>query len=177
MPLGKRWGSRLAVLLTLLGGLLAAGAAEAQDELFVANQGNHSVTVYSRTAGGNTAPLRTLSGAATGLDGPIGLAVTATGPAVDRDFNGDGKADILWRDTSGAVAIWLMNGTAVASTGILGTVTTDWTIVGVGDFNGDARADILWRHTSGALAVWLMNGTNVIGTSFPGGAGTSWQIQ
>ena len=64
--MGTRW-SRLAVLLTLLGGLLVAGAAEAQEELFVANDTNNSITVYGRTAGGNIAPLRTLSGAATGL--------------------------------------------------------------------------------------------------------------
>ena len=30
------------------------------------------------------------------------------------DFNGDGKADILWRHTSGALVIWFMNGTTVA---------------------------------------------------------------
>jgi len=31
-------------------------------------------------------------------------------------FNGDGKADILWRNTSsGDVALWLMNGAAIAS--------------------------------------------------------------
>ncbi len=30
-----------------------------------------------------------------------------------RDFNGDGKADLLWRDTSGNVAIWEMNGTTI----------------------------------------------------------------
>ena len=29
------------------------------------------------------------------------------------DFNGDGKSDILWRDTSGNVAIWEMNGTTI----------------------------------------------------------------
>jgi hypothetical protein len=29
------------------------------------------------------------------------------------DFNGDGKTDILWQDTSGNVAIWQMNGTAI----------------------------------------------------------------
>ena len=49
------------------------------DELLVANSarmdGNSSVTVYSRTANGDTAPLRTLSGAATGLSVPFGLAV------------------------------------------------------------------------------------------------------
>ena len=30
------------------------------------------------------------------------------------DFNGDGKADILWRHTSGRVDIWLMNGTSIS---------------------------------------------------------------
>jgi hypothetical protein len=53
--------------------------AWAQEELFVANfgatVGAGSITVYSRTASGNTAPLRTLSGAATGLFNPAGLFV------------------------------------------------------------------------------------------------------
>ena len=26
------------------------------------------------------------------------------------DFDGDGKADILWRNTNGAVTVWLMDG-------------------------------------------------------------------
>jgi DNA-binding beta-propeller fold protein YncE len=57
--------------------LLAVGtrAALAQDELFVTNGGGDTVTVYARTANGNTAPLRTISGAATGLSTPRGLAV------------------------------------------------------------------------------------------------------
>jgi len=29
------------------------------------------------------------------------------------DFNGDYKADVLWQNSSGARAIWLMNGTTV----------------------------------------------------------------
>jgi DNA-binding beta-propeller fold protein YncE len=75
--MGTRW-SRLAVLLTLFGGLLVAGTAEAQEELFVADVNTNAVTVYSRTAGGNTAPLRTLTGAATALSGPVRLAVDVT---------------------------------------------------------------------------------------------------
>jgi len=47
----------------------------ANNELLVVNQVTNSVTVYARTASGNVAPLRTLSGAATGLSNPIGLAV------------------------------------------------------------------------------------------------------
>ena len=174
--MGTRW-SGLAVLLTLLGGLLVAGAAEAQEELFVANVGNNSVTVYSRTASGKTAPLRILSGAATGLSGPEGLAVTASSRAVDRDFNGDANADILWRNTSGAVAIWLMNGNSVIGSVVLGTVTTDWTIGGVGDFNGDAKADLLWRNTSGAVSIWLMNGTTIASAVVLGTVTTDWTIE
>jgi ELWxxDGT repeat protein len=32
------------------------------------------------------------------------------------DFNGDGKADVLWRKTDGTLADWTMNGSIVAST-------------------------------------------------------------
>jgi len=38
------------------------------------------------------------------------------------DFNGDGKADILWRDVAGNIAIWLMVGAAVASSTTQGNV-------------------------------------------------------
>ena len=63
------------------------------------------------------------------------------------DFNGDGKADILWRHTSGAVAIWFMNGSHIAGMGSLGNISADWVVERVGDFNGDSKADILWRNT------------------------------
>jgi hypothetical protein len=47
------------------------------NEVVVANPGNNtnSITVYTRTASGNTAPLRTLTGAFTGLSGPGGVVV------------------------------------------------------------------------------------------------------
>ena len=62
----------------------------------------------------------------------------------------DGKADILWRHTSGATYLWLMNGLSVLSIGSLGVVGPDWSIAAVRDFDGDGKADIVWRHTSGA---------------------------
>ena len=92
------------------------------------------------------------------------------------DFNGDGKADILWRHTSGAVDIWLMNGTEQQRQRLARQRAADWTIQGVGDFNGDGKADILWRHTSGAIYIWLMNGTSISGSGSPGSGGTDWQI-
>ena len=57
-----------------------------------------------------------------------------------RDFNGDGKADFLWRDTTGDVAIWLMNGTTdPLSAWYVGTVPTSLVDRGTGDFNGDGK--------------------------------------
>jgi hypothetical protein len=36
------------------------------------------------------------------------------------DFNGDGKADILWQNTStGMVTMWLMNGTSMTNWAII----------------------------------------------------------
>jgi hypothetical protein len=52
-------------------------AGLAQDEIFVSNQNNNSVTVFDRTADGNVAPLRTIVGASTGLSTPEGIAVDA----------------------------------------------------------------------------------------------------
>jgi hypothetical protein len=56
---------------------------------------------------------------------PVSWSIVETG-----DFNGDGKSDILWRDTSGNTAIWFMNG-ATPTGASLGVVSTDWTIQGL----------------------------------------------
>jgi hypothetical protein len=39
------------------------------------------------------------------------------------DFNGNGEADVLWRDDSGGVAIWMMDGATVSSFGTMGNVS------------------------------------------------------
>src|SRR2546426_865500 len=77
------------------------------------------------------------------------------------DFDGDGRADILWRNTStGQNYVYLMNGTAILTEGYLRTVADlNWTIAGVGDFDGDGKADILWRNSAtGENYIYLMNG-------------------
>jgi hypothetical protein len=74
------------------------------------------------------------------------------------DFNGDGLSDIAWRDTSGNLAIWLMNAGQILSAGSLGLVPTTWSIVGQRDFDGDGNYDLLWRDSGGNTAIWLMNG-------------------
>jgi hypothetical protein len=96
------------------------------------------------------------------------------------DFNADGKSDVLWHDTSGDIAIWEMDGTAVLNpnTAGLGNLSTAWSIVGTGDFNGDGKSDILLRDTSGDVAIWEMNGTTILNpnTAGVGNVAGSWQI-
>jgi probable HAF family extracellular repeat protein len=100
---------------------------------------------------------------------------SATGNA--HDFNGDGKSDILWRQTGGATALWLMNAAQVASSGGLGTVPSSWQIVGQRDFNGDGKHDLLWRDgTSGTVAIWLLNGQQMTQSGSLGAVGASWVI-
>ena len=93
------------------------------------------------------------------------------------DFNGDGKADVLWQNTSGSRALWLMNGTTSAAACFLPSVATSWSIVGSGDFNGDGQMDILWQNSSGARAIWLMTGTTYSSSVYFGTAATSWNIR
>ena len=44
------------------------------------------------------------------------------------DFNGDGKADILWRDVAGLVDIWFMNGPDLAGVGTQYDIDPSWAI-------------------------------------------------
>jgi FG-GAP-like repeat len=81
------------------------------------------------------------------------------------DFNGDGKSDILWRESnSGDVYGYLMNGLAVASEGYVRQgIPSNYKIINTGDFNGDGFDDVLWRNTSnGDGYIYNMNGLSVI---------------
>ena len=97
----------------------------------------------------------------------------------DLDVDGDGKADIVWRNNSnGTTAIWLMNGTTIASPSFPGGVPAAWQIAGIGDVNADGKADVIWRKsTSGTVAVWLMDGHTITSVGFPGTVPTDWEIE
>jgi hypothetical protein len=85
-------------------------------------------------------------------------------PPSSHDFNSDCTSDILWRDTSGNTAAWLMNGKVpgtILQAGGYGQVPTTWSIVGQRDFNGDGNYDLLWRDTSGNTAIWLLKGLSI----------------
>jgi len=120
--------------------------ADAKDDLVWRNSGSGAAAVWLMNGTGTL-------GAAIVYPGGTNYAVTNTG-----DLNGDGKTDLIFRNTAGSTAAWLMNGTAVTSSAILSSDPT-WLVTRVADFSGDGKEDLLWRNTVvGQTAIWIQNG-------------------
>jgi WD40 repeat protein len=124
--------------------------------------------------------------------GQVAATATIASPAVAptdwhvddvADFNGDGKADILWRNDNGTVAIWQMDGTQIAAGVVVANpdvAPTSWHIQATADFGGDGKDDILWRNNDGTVAIWQMNGTQIGPSAIianPTAAPLDWHIQ
>ncbi len=71
------------------------------------------------------------------------------------DFNGDGKSDVFWHNTSTlANEIW-KSGSSTTKQGASTVASSSWKVVGRGDFDGDGKADILWHNSStGSNSIW-----------------------
>jgi hypothetical protein len=99
------------------------------------------------------------------------------------DFNGDGHADILWRQTNGQVGIWYMSGGLRIGDTFPGGPDPGhlWEITHVGDFDGNGRSDILWRDVGGQLAIWANGDAGSAGYPSYGNQGgpveLSWTVQ
>jgi FG-GAP-like repeat/Bacterial pre-peptidase C-terminal domain/FG-GAP repeat len=169
------------------------GAAPANYSLNIAGQAaQHTDLIWRHTATDTTARWFTKgtrfdSGAVTngapsvGPNSPWKVVGTA-------DFNGDGQADLLWRNqASDQTSIWYFNGTtytggeAVKNPLVVGA-NSAWKIVGVTDFNGDGQTDVLWRNqATDQTAVWYFNGSTVTSgellKNMPGlGTNSTWNI-
>ncbi len=95
------------------------------------------------------------------------------------DLNNDGYPDLLWRHSTGANAVWYMNGVTLIGDQMLPTeADANWTIVGWNDFNNDGHPDVVWRNIStGANRVWYLNAATLIGTgTLPTEADPNWAI-
>jgi uncharacterized delta-60 repeat protein len=105
--------------------------------------------------------------------------VTQPTAVVRFDFNDDGRADILLRNTTtGENYLYPMNGTAIqAGEGYLRTVPAPWTLAGIGDFDGNGTADLLWRNTStGENYIYFMNGTSIAAEGYIRTVPLAWSI-
>jgi len=98
------------------------------------------------------------------------------------DFNGDGRADILWHNDDGTVRDWLgqPSGGFAGNTANLNVNTgPGWQVAGTGDFNGDGRTDVLWHQDDGTLRQWLGQPTggfagNIANVNF--NTGPNWHV-
>jgi alpha-L-arabinofuranosidase len=138
----------------------ATGAAYTILNVGIADAGTYTVLVSN-------------SGGSVISDGAVLAVAEASG-----DFNGDGKADILWSNaTTGERSMWFMNGSSAAGGYSLGIVPAEWVVSGTGDYNGDGKADILLTNTTtGDRAMWLMNGKDVVLNAFLSTVPVNWTV-
>ncbi|WP_307030389.1 VCBS repeat-containing protein [Arthrobacter globiformis] len=117
----------------------------------------------------------TLETYGTKVEASVSRTYTVTKPARG-DFNGDGRSDLLAKDSTGV--LWLYHGTNKATLPTRTRLGAGWNsmtmIASPGDFNGDSRADVLARDTAGVLWLYPGNGKSGWGTRVRLGAG--WNV-
>jgi ELWxxDGT repeat protein len=152
----------------------ANGSARAYSGLPRSSVGNSAIAGFGIFAGTPRYILRETTGLgrvfwtdarnSTALPVQIGALADQTwqiGAVADMDK--DGVADIVWRNSGGANAIWLLTASGnlkSPSFAIDPLVDSNWEIKGAADFNGDGNTDILWYHkTNGLVVAWYLNAT------------------
>jgi DNA-binding beta-propeller fold protein YncE len=128
------------------------------DELVVTNDdsGTYSVMVYSRTASGNTAPIRTIVGGATGLELPYGVFVDTVNNELvvaNRAAINGGSITVFARTAGGnAAPIRTLSGAAVGFNGPIGVVvdTVNNELIVTSEINNSVR--VFSRTASGNTA-------------------------
>jgi uncharacterized protein YkwD len=115
----------------------------------------------------------------TGMTGSYGSVGTPGASWVFKaagDFDGDGRADLLFENAAGTYMTWLMDGTTVASTATFAGPGAGWFFKATGDFNGDGKADLLFENSDGHHAIWDMSGAAVTGGGDIGDPGSAWTL-
>src|SRR5437762_4552616 len=95
------------------------------------------------------------------------------------DFDGDGRADILWRSATGDdYFLWMKSGTIATGEVLVKVGDPAWQVQGIGDFDGDGKADLLWRNSStGENYIYLMNGLKIASRGSINAVSLNWQVQ
>lgn len=88
------------------------------------------------------------------------------------DFDGDGRAELVFRSNSAGEQnkVWFMNGTArIGEAAITPSADgAEWQMRGQDDLDGNGTTDLVFRNQgTGQLQFWLMNGTSRAGSAEP----------
>jgi hypothetical protein len=142
------------------------------------SDGRSDILFRSTGASPTTVAMWLMNGGFIESSGSVASVPTSYSIVGQRDFNGDGHADLLWRDTGGNLYMWFMNGLTMSSSASLGNVPITWTVKGTGDMNGDGKGDLLWQDGAGDVAIWFMNGSAVSSTASLGtvAPASGWSI-
>ena len=110
--------------------------------------------------------------------GTLGYVSTDWSIAGVGDFDGDGKSDILWRNsTTGQVYLWFISGTAMT-----GGAKCHLRLLRLGHPGpGRLRRQRPSRHPLAQqhhqqVYIWLMNGATLTSSGSPGAPDNTWQI-
>ncbi|RAI54071.1 FG-GAP-like repeat-containing protein [Roseicella frigidaeris] len=114
-----------------------------------------------------------LAGIGGGVVGTVDASWAVVGMG---DFDGDGRADILWQNADSAVSIWRMDGTQYLGGGTIATPGVGWSVVGTGDFDHDGRSDILLQDATGKVEAWRMDGTTILSTATLDTESAGWKV-
>jgi FG-GAP-like repeat/Tachylectin len=94
------------------------------------------------------------------------------------DWNGDGKVDVIARQSDGTLLLYRGNGAAGWITGRGEPIGAGWqnftALTAGGDFSGDGYPDILARASDGALLLYRGNGSGGFISPYPQ-IGAGWQ--
>ena len=109
--------------------------------------------------------------------GVVGNVPNAWSIVGQRDWDADGKVDLLWRNTTnGDVFRWFINGSKLIKSVPLLNLPLNFNVVGTGDFNGDGLGDILWRDQNGGLYVYLLNSIGIVDAKGLWGVPLDWSV-
>ena len=97
-------------------------------------------------------------------------------------MNGDGKPDLIFRNTSSGLSfVWNTtstgNVTSLTSSAFIYSIDPVWEVVQIADYNGDGKPDFVFRNAStGLVFVWYADGTVLQGSAFIKAIDPVWKI-